>query len=64
MIDISKEIIVITDSSKFLRRSFAFIAPMSKIDVIITDSNVPQEEHEGLNNAGFKERKNYITFFC
>ena len=54
MIDISKEVIVVTDSSKFLRRSFAFIAPTSKIDVVITDSNIPKEEHDGLVNAGVK----------
>lgn len=54
MIDISKEVIVVTDSSKFLRRSFAFIAPTSKIDIVITDSNIPKEEHDGLVNAGVK----------
>jgi DeoR family transcriptional regulator of aga operon len=52
MIDISKEVIVVTDSSKFLKRSFAFIAPMSKIDFVITDSNIPKEEEERLVSAG------------
>ena len=54
MINISKEVIVVTDSSKFLRRSFAFIAPASDIDTVITDSNIPKEEYERLVNAGVK----------
>jgi len=54
MIEIAKEVIIVTDSSKFLRRSFAFIAPISKIDIIITDSKIPKDEHERLINAGVK----------
>jgi DeoR family transcriptional regulator of aga operon len=54
MIDISKEIIVVTDSSKFLKRSFSKIASISAIDVIITDSNIPTEEMHNLQNAGIK----------
>jgi len=44
MINISREVIVVTDSSKFLRKSFAFIAPLSKINTIITDSKIPNDE--------------------
>ena len=54
MIDISKEVIVVTDSSKFLRRSFSFIAPISDIDTVITDSNIPKEELKNFQNAGVK----------
>ncbi len=54
MIEISKEVIVVTDSSKFTRRSFAFIAPISKIDVVVTDSNIPSKEYEALINSGVK----------
>lgn len=52
MIDISKEVVVIADSSKFLRRSFAFISPMSKINTLITDSGIPKSEMTILQNAG------------
>jgi DeoR family transcriptional regulator of aga operon len=52
MIEISKEVIVLTDSSKFLRRSFAHIATMDRIDTVITDSNIPEEELKNLRNAG------------
>ncbi len=48
MIDISHEVFVVTDSSKFLRRSFAFIAPISHINAIITDSDIPSEPKRQL----------------
>ena len=54
MVEISREIIVVTDSSKFLRRSFAFITPINNIDMVITDKGVPQEEHNILKNMGVK----------
>ena len=54
MIEISKEVILLTDSSKFLRRSFAFIAPISDIDIVVTDSNIPDAELKNLQNAGVK----------
>ncbi len=54
MVEISKEVIVLADSSKFLRRSFAFIAPVSKIDTVITDKNIPPEELSNLQNQGVK----------
>jgi len=51
MIDVSKEVIVVTDSSKFQKRGFSLIAPMSVVDTLITDSNLPKEEHRALTNA-------------
>ena len=52
MIDISKEIFIVTDSSKFLKRSFAYIDSVSKITAVITDRNIPQSEHTALVNLG------------
>lgn len=54
MIDISKKVIVVTDSSKFLKRSFAFIAPISAVDVVVTDKGIPSEDQKRLENAGIK----------
>lgn len=54
MIEISKEIIVITDSSKFHRRGFAFIAPINKIHTVVTDKGIPVEDKSKLENAGIK----------
>jgi len=54
MIELSKEIIVVTDSSKFKRKSFAFIAPISKINMVVTDSKIPEDELKNLQNLGIK----------
>lgn len=52
MIGMAKKVIVVTDSRKFLRRRFAFIAPISKIHVVITDSGVSDEDTARLKNHG------------
>lgn len=52
MIEASKEVIVVADSTKFKRKSFAFIAPMSKVDFIITDSKIPEDELRNLRSIG------------
>lgn len=54
MIEISKEIIVVCDSSKFQKRGFAFIAPMEKIDIVVTDKNITTEAKTKLESAGVK----------
>ena len=48
MMKIAKKVIVVTDSSKFQRRSFVKIADITKIDTIITDKNIPVEELQKL----------------
>ena len=52
MIEKAKQVIIVADSSKFKRRGFAYIAPISKIDMIITDTNIPADELQTLNNLG------------
>ena len=54
MIDVVKEVILVTDSSKFQRRSFAFIAPMDTVDTIVTDKGIPEEEYKALVDMGIK----------
>ncbi len=54
MMAISKQIIVVADSSKFHKRSFAFIAPVTEIDIIVTDPGIPAEEQKKLENAGIQ----------
>jgi len=41
MIEHSRQAIVVTDSSKFGKKSFARIAPLKDIDIIITDKHLP-----------------------
>jgi len=54
MIKISKEVIVVCDSSKFLRRSLAFICGIDKIHTVITDSGIPDEDRKRLEDAGVR----------
>jgi DeoR family transcriptional regulator of aga operon len=54
MISIAKKVIVVTDSSKFNKRSFAVIAPISKVDIVVTDSGIPPEVQKELENAGIQ----------
>jgi DeoR family transcriptional regulator of aga operon len=49
MIDISKKVIVVSDSSKFQRRSFVKICSMDKLDVIITDKGLNDEDKKKIN---------------
>ena len=44
MIDIAKKVIVVSDSSKFRRRSFVKIASMDEIDMVITDQGIPEDQ--------------------
>jgi DeoR family transcriptional regulator of aga operon len=54
MIEISKEVIVVTDSSKFERRGFAFIAPVNKINSVVTDKGIRTEHKTKLESLGVK----------
>lgn len=54
MIEISRRVIVVADSSKFQRRAFAFIAGIEKIHAIITDSGVSEENKNKLESMGIE----------
>ena len=43
MIDIAEEVIIVADSSKFLKSGLAFIEGFHKINKFITDANIKQE---------------------
>jgi DeoR family transcriptional regulator, aga operon transcriptional repressor len=44
MIERSKEVFVVTDSSKFEKRSMTFITGLEKINTLITDKNIPEKQ--------------------
>jgi len=46
----AEKLIVVTDSSKFSKRSFANIAPLSEIDILITDSGIDKKSIEALRD--------------
>ncbi len=52
MIEKAKQVIAVCDSSKFNRRSFAFIAPVNKIQAVITDNAVSQDIKAKLREQG------------
>lgn len=54
MIEITKEVILVADSSKFRRRSLAFICPTKKIDVVITDEKLSREDRNWLKDQNIK----------
>jgi len=54
MIKMSKEVIVVTDSTKFFKKSFSIVAPINSVDILVTDSNIPKDELQNLNNAGVR----------
>ncbi|HEA23184.1 hypothetical protein LCGC14_0783110 [marine sediment metagenome] len=54
MINIAKEVILVADSSKFNRRSLAFICPIGQIDTVVTDDKISAEDHKQLQDSGVK----------
>ncbi|MCI1779639.1 MAG: DeoR/GlpR family DNA-binding transcription regulator [Bacteroidales bacterium] len=54
MIEAADEVIAIMDSSKFEKKSFSFIAPLSAINTIVTDSGISQESRDNIERQGIK----------
>ena len=54
MIEVAKEVIVVTDSSKFLRKSLAFICKLDRISTVITDSGISEVDKKRLIDANIK----------
>jgi DeoR family transcriptional regulator of aga operon len=52
MIEIAKEVIVVTDSSKFLRRSLAIICKTARINTVVTDTGISGDDKKRLEDAG------------
>jgi DeoR family transcriptional regulator of aga operon len=52
MIDITEEVILVTDSSKFKRKSLALICGLDKIKKVVTDKGIPSDDKKRLEDAG------------
>jgi DeoR family transcriptional regulator, aga operon transcriptional repressor len=52
MIKFARKVIVVADSRKFKRRRFAFIGPISAVDMVITDSGIEEEDKIRLEKNG------------
>jgi DeoR family transcriptional regulator of aga operon len=54
MIDISKEVILVTDSSKFARKSLALICSVNHVDIVVTDDGISAEDKQRLEDSGVR----------
>jgi DeoR family transcriptional regulator of aga operon len=54
MVEQAKEVVVVTDSSKFEKRSLSLIVPINKIHKIITDASIPAHELAALKSQGIE----------
>lgn len=54
MIKNAKEVIIVTDSSKFFRKSLSFICGIDKINTVVTDEGIPAEDKKRLEDAGVR----------
>jgi DeoR family transcriptional regulator, aga operon transcriptional repressor len=56
MIRISRQVVVVADSSKLIRRNIALIAKVEQIHLLITDHAAPAQAIEALRNRGVEVR--------
>lgn len=54
MAEVAEKVIVVTDSSKFKKLSLYKILNLSKIDTIVTDSNIPDDYRLGILERGIE----------
>ncbi|WED24952.1 DeoR/GlpR family DNA-binding transcription regulator [Vibrio sp. JC009] len=52
MCEVSRQVIAVADSSKFGRKSFCMIRGADEIDMLITDSQIPQHYYQTLTGMG------------
>jgi len=52
IIELARETVVVADHSKFGKVSTALVAPISAIDIIVTDSLAPVDQLEAIREAG------------
>ncbi|MFG1707360.1 DeoR/GlpR family DNA-binding transcription regulator [Nonomuraea sp. M3C6] len=53
----ARRVIVACDSGKFSRTAFGAVCPISRLDVVVTDSGIPREERDALVAAGVTVRE-------
>jgi DeoR family transcriptional regulator of aga operon len=54
ILEAGNEVIIVADHSKIGRRAATFIAPLSKIDVLVTDDKTPQEAVAAMEAQGIR----------
>lgn len=54
MIEIANEVILLCDSTKLRRKSFAHICSLNKINILITDENILESDRRKIEESGVK----------
>lgn len=54
MIEIAREVIIVADSSKFLRKSLSLICSVNRINTVVTDDGILTEDRRKLQDSGVK----------
>ena len=54
MIEYSEQVILLSDSSKFLRKSLAFICSLSAVHTIVTDDHIKPEDQRHIERLGIE----------
>lgn len=54
MIEVSRKVIIVADSSKFGRAAMTPLAPLDVADIVVTDEKLPAEYRAMLENAGIE----------
>ncbi|MEU9889070.1 DeoR/GlpR family DNA-binding transcription regulator [Sphaerisporangium sp. NPDC051011] len=52
----ARRVIAVADSTKFRQTAFAAVCPASRLDVLVTDSGIPRDQHDALTAAGVTVR--------
>jgi len=56
MMEIAKQVVVLADASKIGLDSFVFLAPLSEVNVLITDSGAPKRDTQLYRKMGMEVR--------
>jgi DeoR family transcriptional regulator of aga operon len=56
MIAMSRQVVVVADSSKFTRRNISLIARVEQLHMLITDRDAPAEAIDQLRQRGVEVR--------
>ena len=54
MIEYSAQVVLLSDSSKFLRKSLAFICPLSSVSILVTDDKIKAEDRQHIERLGIE----------
>ncbi|HYO80696.1 MAG TPA: DeoR/GlpR family DNA-binding transcription regulator [Bryobacteraceae bacterium] len=56
MIEVSRKVMVVADSSKFGHAAMVPVAPLDTVDIVVTDSGLPSEFHDLLERHDIEVR--------